>query len=267
MSNTQFMIQAMHDAGVDYDDPALQRAIAFLEKSHNRPRNDFYPEGALNKDGGFIYSSSINSDLIGVPESKANPKEMDEALEGKPVSGLRSYGSMTYAGFKSYIFANLDRDDPRVQTALAWLKDNYDLDQNPGMPEPIHLHGLYYYYLAQARALEAWGEPELIVADPGQATVIVPKDMVFQDAQQILAQITEEGFGQVNLKATDETDVQIYRNEKPVRWALMLIAKLDELQQSDGSWVNEADRWMEGNPDLVTAYALLALQAAERSME
>ena len=32
------------------------------------------------------------------------------------------------------------------------------------------------------------------------------------------------------------------------------------MQQSDGSWVNdENDRWMEGDRQLVTAYALLAL--------
>ena len=30
-------------------------------------------------------------------------------------------------------------------------------------------------------------------------------------------------------------------------------------QQADGSWVNPADRFMEGDPNLVTAYALLAL--------
>ena len=30
-------------------------------------------------------------------------------------------------------------------------------------------------------------------------------------------------------------------------------------QQPDGSWVNENPRWMEGDPNLVTSYALLAL--------
>ena len=33
-------------------------------------------------------------------------------------------------------------------------------------------------------------------------------------------------------------------------------------QLEDGSWSNEADRWMEGHPVLTTAYAMLALQAA-----
>ena len=33
-------------------------------------------------------------------------------------------------------------------------------------------------------------------------------------------------------------------------------------QSPDGSWVNPADRFMEGDPNLVTAYALLALSHA-----
>ncbi len=42
-------------------------------------------------------------------------------------------------------------------------------------------------------------------------------------------------------------------------WRQELVAALAERQQSDGSWVNETPRWMEGNADLVTGYALLAL--------
>ena len=34
---------------------------------------------------------------------------------------------------------------------------------------------------------------------------------------------------------------------------------LDIRQRADGSWLNETDRWMEGDPNLVTGYALMAL--------
>ena len=37
---------------------------------------------------------------------------------------------------------------------------------------------------------------------------------------------------------------------------------LGKRQNADGSWVNSADRFMEGDPNLVTAYALLALAHA-----
>jgi squalene-hopene/tetraprenyl-beta-curcumene cyclase len=42
-------------------------------------------------------------------------------------------------------------------------------------------------------------------------------------------------------------------------WRAELVAALARRQQPDGSWVNPADRFMEGDPNLVTAYALLAL--------
>jgi squalene-hopene/tetraprenyl-beta-curcumene cyclase len=42
-------------------------------------------------------------------------------------------------------------------------------------------------------------------------------------------------------------------------WRADLVAALAKRQNPDGSWVNPADRFMEGDPNLVTAYALLAL--------
>jgi squalene-hopene/tetraprenyl-beta-curcumene cyclase len=42
-------------------------------------------------------------------------------------------------------------------------------------------------------------------------------------------------------------------------WRADLIAALAKRQRPDGSWVNETDRWMEGDPNLVTGYALMSL--------
>ena len=42
-------------------------------------------------------------------------------------------------------------------------------------------------------------------------------------------------------------------------WRTELTAALAKRQNPDGSWVNKADRFMEGDPNLVTSYALLAL--------
>ena len=42
-------------------------------------------------------------------------------------------------------------------------------------------------------------------------------------------------------------------------WANDMIGKLASLQREDGSWTNPADRWMEGDTNLTTAYALTAL--------
>lgn len=47
-------------------------------------------------------------------------------------------------------------------------------------------------------------------------------------------------------------------------WRAELIAKLGTLQNDDGSWLNRTSRWYEGDPNLVTAYALLALAHCEK---
>ena len=42
-------------------------------------------------------------------------------------------------------------------------------------------------------------------------------------------------------------------------WRAELVAELVKRQQSDGSWVNKNDRWLEGDSNLATGFALLAL--------
>lgn len=45
-----------------------------------------------------------------------------------------------------------------------------------------------------------------------------------------------------------------------VDWRAELGKKITSLQQPDGSWVNDAPRWMETDPVLVTSYCLLSLE-------
>ncbi len=96
------------------------------------------PFAAKNPDGGFYYTPA------GGGSSPAGET---------PDKGLRSYGSMTYAGLKSMIFAGLGPDDPRVKAATKWVQSHYDLASNPGMGNA----GLYYYYNVLAKALHAVG--------------------------------------------------------------------------------------------------------------
>ena len=51
------------------------------------------------------------------------------------------------------------------------------------------------------------------------------------------------------------TDVQGQKHD----WRQELYQAIAERQQPNGSWINPSDRWMEGDPNLVTGYALLAL--------
>lgn len=213
MSNTQMMIQALRDAGIDSNDVVYQRAMVFISRCQGTASNDMFADKIV-RDGGFIYATSLDKDNIGVPESKAGEETITE--NGQPVSHLRTYGSMTYAGFKSYLYADLTRTDPRVVDAWNWIRNNYTVTHNPGLPQERQLQGHYYYLVAFSRALSAWGSP--MVQTP----------------------------------------------QGPRDWRNDLINQLVSMQREDGSWVNDADRWLEGDANLVTAYSLIALQAALR---
>jgi squalene-hopene/tetraprenyl-beta-curcumene cyclase len=151
--------------------------------------------------GGFIYG----------PTETRGPK-----VEANGRTAMRSYGSISYAGLMSFIYAGLSADDPRVKAAITWLSENYTLDENPGMGA----QGQYYYYHTMAKSLRA---AELTQLE------------------------TKEG--------------------KKIDWCDALSTKLLNLQQGDGSWVNNgAARWMENDPVLVTEYSLMALGHVYRSL-
>lgn len=214
-SNLQLMLEGLYDSGLDCNAPPFQRAVKFLQRTQMLDEvNDMkYAEGS--KQGGFIYSTSSEKDQIGEGESKAGL--IEETLDdGTTVSRLRCYGSMTYAGFKSYVYANLDRDDVRVQAAYDWIRKHYTLEENPG----VGMQGYFYYLHTFARALDAWGSTTITTLN------------------------------------ADGSDGEVHD------WANDMIDQLTTLQREDGSFVNDSDRWMEGDPVLVTAYVLNALEYA-----
>lgn len=153
LSNAQMAIEALHVAGIAPDDPALQRAVIFVSRLQNYSQANS-AEWAGN-DGGFIYSPGGDRKFESFAGEYVTP-----AGERR----LRSYGSMTYAGLKSMVYAGLSKDDPRVKAAFDWISNNWTLDENPGIaatnPENAD-HGLYYYYLTLARALNAYDQPVL----------------------------------------------------------------------------------------------------------
>ena len=143
LSNTQFMIEALRSIGTSENDPAIQKALLFVSRAQNLegPANTTpFPAANTNADdtGGFYYTPAAGG------ESQAG---------GSPEGGLRSYGSMTYAGLKSMIFAGLTKDDYRVKAALKWLGKHYTFKENPGMGQA----GLFYYFHTAAKSLDVLG--------------------------------------------------------------------------------------------------------------
>ncbi|MEM9165799.1 MAG: hypothetical protein AAGB48_02110 [Planctomycetota bacterium] len=177
-SNLSLWLQALEDAGVPGDDPAVQRALVFLERTQMDGSVNPMAYAAGSKQGGFIYSTSPSGEAadLGIGESKAGAIE-EMLSDGTRASRLRAYGSMTYAGFKSYAYAGLTRDDPRVRSATEWIARNYRLDENPG----IGTDGYYYFLMVFGRALGATGESELDVLTEDMVTrELWPEDLIDQ---------------------------------------------------------------------------------------
>jgi len=100
--------------------------------------------------GGFVY----------FPGDTKSDEIVIDTDGGKKIA-LRSYGSMSYAGLLSFIYAELDLDDPRVASVMEWLQRNITLEENPGMDA----QGLYYYYHTMSKALAVTGTKTLISPD------------------------------------------------------------------------------------------------------
>jgi squalene-hopene/tetraprenyl-beta-curcumene cyclase len=142
LSNSAFTIEALIAAGVPRDDPAIQKALKFISRCQNLPGefNDqpFAKKTTKDDAGGFTYT----------------PIDPDDSRHKTPEGGLRSLGGMTYGGLKSFLYAGVSKEDPRVQAAVRWIRNHYTLDENPGMGQS----GLYYYYHTFAKAMHALGE-------------------------------------------------------------------------------------------------------------
>ncbi|QDV25598.1 prenyltransferase/squalene oxidase repeat-containing protein [Aureliella helgolandensis] len=144
LSNTAFFIEALKSMGNPENDAAIAKALTFVSRCQNlESQYNTHPDASKVDDGGFYYT------VIGEGVSAAG-----ETADG----GLRSYGSMTYSGFKSMLYAGLTPEDPRVKAARTWIEKNYSLSKNPGLGDA----GLYYYYHLFAKALSVAGIDTLV---------------------------------------------------------------------------------------------------------
>jgi squalene-hopene/tetraprenyl-beta-curcumene cyclase len=152
LSNTDWASMAMRmtqdaedlrpagSARVDLDWSAM---LKYLDKLQDKDQKD-----ELNY-GGFGYEMS--------GERGGITNTTDGAVK------LRSFGSMTYAGLESMIYAQLDKSDSRVTSAIQWASRHWSVDENPGQGSK----GLYYYYTIMAKALSLVGS-DTIPAQKGE---------------------------------------------------------------------------------------------------
>ena len=233
IAGTQHMGNDDYRGGMGYD-PATGRAYADLSNSYiayeamrlTQTVEDLRRSGEKKADldwqaaADFVTrlqnkSSDINDTNAGGFGYKPGMSNAGSITNAAGEIQMRSYGSMTYAGLLSLIYADVDRKDPRVLSAFHWAAHNWSLEQNPGMGQ----QGLYYFYNVLAKALAVHGQEQI----PTPA-------------------------GNLN-------------------WRIETIKKLIGVQKiepetGNGFWMNTENRWMEADPVLVTAYALISLETA-----
>ncbi len=147
LSNTLLALEALYYSKAfakedpDAKDLNWKAAIQFIQNCQNLPefnKQAWVAEDAKNK-GGFIYfPGSSMAGETNLPSGRV---------------ALRSYGSMSYAGLLSYIYADIKTNDPRVEAVAKWLSENYTLDENPGMGP----QGIFYYFHTMSKALSLAG--------------------------------------------------------------------------------------------------------------
>ena len=139
-------VEDLRDKSEGHVDLDWEAAKRFLDRVQNKESS------GSNNAGGFAYRPD---------DSKAGTTTN---TAGAVV--FRSYGSMTYAGLLSLIYADVKKDDPRVLSAFDWAAQHWSLDENPGMKD----EGLFYFYNVLSKTLATFGRESIPVK--GQAPVL-----------------------------------------------------------------------------------------------
>src|SRR5579862_2273124 len=204
LSNSGFSMEALNALGLEKDFPAWKNAVKFIQRCQdNDETNDAPSMKGGDNTGGYVYYPDVSEfKTIKTKSGKTMPKP---------------YGNMTYMAVKSLIYAGVKKDDPGLQAAFKWIRNNYAVDHQPGADGTT---GYFYYANVMAKAMTAAGIKELETADG-----------------------------------------------KKVHWAKDLAAELLKLQKPDGSFVNEAPRWMENDAVLSTSYAVDALNLCVEALK
>jgi squalene-hopene/tetraprenyl-beta-curcumene cyclase len=213
--NTVIGIQGLKAAGVPASDPHMQAALKFLERCQNLSSVNKAPW--VSNDGGCVYSPD---------ESQANGSYETEGDKANPTKKLTSTGSMTYSLISAYVALDLKQDDPRVASALAWCKQHYQFDANPGMIAGKEHEGLLYYYMMMGKTMRVCGIKQLELADGKKA----------------------------DWRADLYASIKAHGKEVPVG------------DKKGMMFMNDAQRWGEAFPHLATAYIIKALKDIDSSL-
>ncbi len=210
-----------------------------------------------------------------------------------PAYGGAGYGShsrpdLSNTAFMIEALRNLgdEANDEAIQKALIFVARSQNLTGlgNDTKHAAMIGDGGFYYTPAAGGSSQAGSNDDGGLRSYASMTYAGLKSMIFAgltpDDPRVEAALTfirknydlasNPGMGTAGLyyyyhtfaKSLDVAKIDVLEDAdgKPHVWREELVKTLADAQSVDGSWLNRAnDRWMEGNSNLVTAYALLSL--------
>ena len=193
LNNSAWVISAMaltqdveekRPAGEKRADIDWEAALGYVDRMQVKAG----AEGANPDDaGGFLYrlpDKGRSGPPSTIPMAEGRPPAGGRPAGAPPAGGpfagagrpmLRSYGSITYSGLLSMLYARVGRDDPRIVSAVDYARRHWTLEENPGQGQ----QGIYFYYTIMARALALLDVNELPPAEEG-GTPIAWRDQLIE---------------------------------------------------------------------------------------
>jgi len=176
-------------------------------------------------------------------------------------------------------------EDEALQRALTFVSrcQNLETEHNTTPFAPKNPDGGFYYTCAAGGQSQAGETPAGGLRSYASMTYAGLKSMLYagvdQDDPRVKAAVewirkhydlrTNPGMGDAGLyyyyhvfaKALDAMGTDVLEDAQGGKhdWRRELAEHLSKLQRPDGSWINQNSRWLEADPNLVTGYALLAL--------
>lgn len=223
--------------------------------------------------------------------------ETEGAEPGDPGYGGGGYGKHKRPDLSNTAFliealkaTGNDADSEAIQRALIFVSrcQNLETEHNTTPFASKNPDGGFYYTPAAGGTSQAGTTPDGGLRSYASMTYAGLKSMLYAgvgpDDQRVKAAFTwirrhydldsNPGMGAAGLyyyyhtfaKALDAMQADTIEDESGAKhdWRRELLEELASRQQPDGSWINgETDRWLEGDANLVTAYALMALAYSE----
>ncbi len=243
---------------------------------------------AANKDGRYDKTlKGAEKFLRGLQWDEGENKDMSSTYYGGAGYGGHRRPDLSNTNFfiDALAATGVKSNDPAMKKALLFVSrcQNLESEYNTTPFAGKINDGGFYYTPADGGKSEAGGDPQTGLRSYASMTYAGLKSMIYAgvkpDDPRIKAAIewlsqhydldSNPGMGTAGLyyyyhtfaKALSALGHKEFQDAdgKTHDWRRELTAELASRQQPNGSWVNENRRWMESDPNLVTAYSLLAL--------